>query len=203
MRDFKYLLTPFNLQEVLVEAEDFVVLSVPHLHFEGPRNVHTKERVLNILLARIAVVVDARESEQEEEMTVGDEFLLSPPPYCDPQERRKRPRESFSNSLTESYHLTRPFTSRDNQVVPQVREDYWALLQLKEFSNTPSSPRIGSARGSSEEQFFKGGITIKEGRETRLPSAPTVSGKDKGKAALGLALALPEVDTSSPRLWRS
>ena len=185
------------------EAEDFVVSSVPHLHFESLRDVHTKKRVLNILLARIVVVVDSRESEQAEEMTVGDDFLLSPPPYCDPQERRKRPRESFSNSLTESYHLARPSASRDNQAVPQVREDSWSLLRLKEFSNTPSSPRIGSASGSLEEQCFKGGITIKEGSETRLPSAPTVSGKDKEKVALGLALALPEVDTSSPRLWRS
>ena len=35
-RDFKYLLTPSNLQEVFVEPKDFVIPLVPHLHFEGP-----------------------------------------------------------------------------------------------------------------------------------------------------------------------
>ena len=39
---------------------------------------------------------------------------------------------------------------------------------------------------------------IKEGCETRPPCALAVSSKDKGKATLGLAPALPEVYTPSP-----
>ena len=69
---------------------------------------------------------------------------------------------------------------------------------MKEFSNTPLSPCIGPARRPLEEQRFKEGITIKEGHQTRPSHGPAMSGKGKGKATLGPAPALPEVDTQSP-----
>ena len=50
-RDFKYMLTLSNLQEVFVEPKDFVIPSVPRLHFESTGNAHAKEHVLNRLLS--------------------------------------------------------------------------------------------------------------------------------------------------------
>ena len=51
-----------------------------------------------------------------------------------------------------------------------------------------------------EEQRPRGGITLKEGHAARLPLTQLVSskGKGKGKAALGSAPALLEVDPPSP-----
>ena len=63
-RDFKYLLTPSNLQEVVIKPKDFIIPSVPHLHFEGPRNACAMEHVLNLLLARIMTAIKAQEYEQ-------------------------------------------------------------------------------------------------------------------------------------------
>ena len=145
-RDFKYLLTPSNLQEVFVEHEYVVVLSVPCLHFEGLGNARAKERVLNRLLARIASTAEAWEYEKVEEMAVGDDFPLLPPPRCNSQERQKRLRESFSDTPIESCHRARPFVSRDNQIVPRA----------KEFSNTPYLPVLARLAGLSRNNALEG-----------------------------------------------
>ena len=76
-RDFKLLLSPSNIQAIFVEPEDFVVLSVPHLHFESLGNARAKERILSQLLTCIAATVETREFEQAEDMTVGDDFQNS------------------------------------------------------------------------------------------------------------------------------
>ena len=46
-RDFKHLLSPFNLQEIVAEHEDFVISTVPCFHFEAPGNAHTKDSILS------------------------------------------------------------------------------------------------------------------------------------------------------------
>ena len=99
---------------MFIEPEEFVVPSVPRLHFEGLGNAQAKERVLNRLLARIAAVIKAREPEQAKEMVVGNDFPLPPPPHHDPKERQKRPRESYSTSSIESRHRAWPSAFGDN-----------------------------------------------------------------------------------------
>ena len=76
-RDFKLLLSPLILQVVFAEPEDFVVPSMPRLHFESLGNARAKERILSRLLTCIAAVVETREFEQAEDMTVGDDFQNS------------------------------------------------------------------------------------------------------------------------------
>ena len=63
-----------------------------HLHFEGSENTPAKERILSWLLA---TVVDTREFGQAENMVVGDDYPILPPPHPrrNPQEGQKRPRE--------------------------------------------------------------------------------------------------------------
>ena len=60
-KDFKLLLSPSSLQAVFTEPEDFVVPSVPHLHFECLGNAYAKERVLGRLLNCIATAVENHE----------------------------------------------------------------------------------------------------------------------------------------------
>ena len=73
-RDFKLLLSPSNIQAVFVEPEDFVVPSVPRLHFESLDNARAKKRILSRLLTCITAAVETHEFEQAEDMTVGDNF---------------------------------------------------------------------------------------------------------------------------------
>ena len=78
--DFKLLLSPSNLLAIFIKPGDFIVSSVPRLHFEGPSNARAKERVLSMLLTCIATMVETREFERAKDMAVGDDFPISPPP---------------------------------------------------------------------------------------------------------------------------
>ena len=108
----------FNLH--FAEPEDFFVLSVPHLHFEGQGNARAKERVLNRLLTYIATEVETRELRQVGDMVVDDDFPIPPPPRRDSQERQKRRREPSSNSPTESRPHACPPTPRDSSTIPRA-----------------------------------------------------------------------------------
>ena len=79
-RDFKLLLSPSNLQAVFAEPEDFVISSVPCLHFEGPGNARAKEHVLSRLLTSITTKVETLEFGKTESMAVGDDFPIPSPP---------------------------------------------------------------------------------------------------------------------------
>ena len=78
-RDFKLMLSPLNLQAVFAEPEDFIVPSVPRLHFQGSRNARAKEWVLSRLLTYIAATVDIREFGRAGNMAVGDDYPILPP----------------------------------------------------------------------------------------------------------------------------
>ena len=95
-RDFKLLLSPLNLQVIFLKLDDFVVLSVPCLHFEGPRNARVIERVLSRLLSYIVAMVETREFGQAENMAVGDDYPIPPLLHRNLQERRKRMRDLIS-----------------------------------------------------------------------------------------------------------
>ena len=84
-RDFKFLPSPSNLQAVFAETKDLVVQSVPHFLFVGSGNALTKERVLNWLLTYIGVIVEIHELGKVEDMAIGNDFPIPPPPRHDPR----------------------------------------------------------------------------------------------------------------------
>ena len=183
---------------MFVELKDFVIPSVPRLNFEGTGNAHSKKRVLNHLLTQISIAIEDRNPNKLKKWpwaTNSHSWILLIATL-----RRGERGPSSSNSPTKFRHRERHSAFGDNQTIPRAREDSWALLRLKKFSNTTLSPCIGPTRRFPKEQCYKSGITIKEGHETRPPRAPTVLGKGKRKATLGPAQ--PKVDTPSPRLWR-
>ena len=98
---------------------------MPHLHFEGPGNACAKERVLSRLLTCIMTVVETCKSGQAENMAVGEDFPISPPPPRNPKEGQKRPSEPSSNSLTNSLPCVRPDTPKNSSTALRVSEVPW------------------------------------------------------------------------------
>ena len=126
-------------------------------------------------------------------MAVGDDYPIPPPPRCNLQEGRKRLREPSSDSLTESHPRVHPSTPRNSPIAPKASE-------VPRGGPPPKNPSqlILPLHLGPEEQRTRGGITIREGHTARHPRTQPVSGKGKGKAMLGSAPDLPEVDPPSP-----
>ena len=94
-KNFSFLLTPANLQVVFDQPEEFFVPTVLRFNFEGLGSARAREHVLHRLIARDEEVYDALKTEA---MAIGDDFPILPPPRCEPQGPRKRPRESGDGS---------------------------------------------------------------------------------------------------------
>ena len=84
IKRFQTPIVSLKPQGDFAEPKDFVVPSVPHLHFEGSRNALAKERVLSRHLTCIAIEVETRESGRAENMEVGYDYLIPPPPCRNP-----------------------------------------------------------------------------------------------------------------------
>ena len=132
---------------VFIEPEDFVIPSVPHLHFEGPGNARAKERVLSRLLTCIMTVVETRKFRQTENIAVGEDFPISPLPPRNPKERQKRPSEPSLDSLTNSLPRVRPATPRNSSTTLRASEVPW----VAPWPRSPSQP-ILPPHSSLEEQ---------------------------------------------------
>ena len=155
------MLSPSNIQAVFAEPEDFVILPVPHLHFEGLGNAHAKECLLNRLLISIVAAVEPRELKQVGGIGVSNDSPILPPPRRDPHERRKRPREPSSNSSIESRPYARPPTLKDSSIVPKASE-------IPRVAPRPNDPpfhltlaRLTILRGSNtlDERLRSGRVT--------------------------------------------
>ena len=93
---------------------------MPRLHFEGQGNGPVKEWVLSRLLTCIAAAVETCEFGRAENMAVGDDYPMSPPPHHNLQEGRKRPREPSSDSPTESRPRVRPSSPGNSLTAPKA-----------------------------------------------------------------------------------
>ena len=182
-RDFKHLLSPSNLQAVFIEPEDCVIPTVPRLHFEGLGNARAKECVQNRLLTCITAAVETCELKQEEDMAVGDDYPISPPPHRDFQERRKRPWEPSSDSPTESHLHAHPSTHGDPSTISRASEVPLVAPRPKGSSHSTSPPHTSLAHDHPKEQRPRRGITIREGY---MPVPNQCRAKVKGKLRRGL-----------------
>ena len=118
--DFRHLLTPANLREAFDHPNEFVLLKVPHLNFDGSRDTRVWERIQSRLLSHIHVAF--------EEMSggdIGDAFSLPPSPSCDLQARLNRPRElegSGVSKLRERAVCQKSARARGKAVIPCQRD---------------------------------------------------------------------------------